>query len=71
MPTGSHIATPIETRKLIEIMVVDSHPADARLTLEAFQEAGLTSGLRIVVASGSDNADDVRAVCVDRQLLYS
>src|SRR5690349_14302831 len=117
MPTGSHGATPIETRKQIEILVVESNPADARLTLEAFKEAGLTSGLRsvrdgedalmyvrgegqyknvpipdlifldlslpkvsglevlkaikstpelmhipIVVASGSDNPDDVRAV---------
>jgi hypothetical protein len=49
MPIGSHGATPpIETRKQIEILVVESNPADARLTLEAFKEAGLTSGLRSV-----------------------
>jgi hypothetical protein len=49
MPIGSHGATPpIETRKQIEILVVESNPADARLTLEAFKEAGLTSDLRSV-----------------------
>jgi CheY-like chemotaxis protein len=119
MPIGSHGATQpaIDTCKQIEILVVESNPADVRLTLEAFKEAGLTSGLRsvrdgedallyvrgegqyknvpipdlifldlslpkvsglevlkaikstpelmhipIVVASGSDNPDDVRAV---------
>jgi hypothetical protein len=48
MPTVSRGATPIETRKQIEILVVESNPADARLTLESFKEAGLTSGLRSV-----------------------
>jgi two-component system, chemotaxis family, response regulator Rcp1 len=49
MPVAPIAATPpIETRKQIEILVVQGNPADTRLTLEAFREAGLTSGLRSV-----------------------
>jgi chemotaxis family two-component system response regulator Rcp1 len=35
-------------RKQIEILVVESSPADTRLTEEAFRAAGLTSGFRSV-----------------------
>ena len=35
-------------RKQIEILVVESNPADTRLTEEAFRAAGLTSGFRSV-----------------------
>jgi CheY-like chemotaxis protein len=41
------------TRKQIEILVVESDPADANLTEIAFKKAGLTSGFRSV----SDGAD--------------
>jgi hypothetical protein len=40
-------------RKQIEILVVESNPADASLTEIAFRNAGLTSGFRSV----SDGAD--------------
>ena len=40
-------------RKQIEVLVVESNPADARLTEEAFREAGLTSGFRSV-SDGED-----------------
>lgn len=40
-------------RRQIEILVVESNPADTRLTEEAFKAAGLTSGFRSV----SDGAD--------------
>ena len=40
-------------RKQIEILVVESDPADTRLTEVAFRAAGLTSGFRSV----SDGAD--------------
>lgn len=41
VPTPKH-------RKQIEILVVESNPADTRLTEEAFRAAGLTSGFRSV-----------------------
>ena len=41
------------TRKQIEILVVESNPADTNLTEIAFKAAGLTSGFRSV----SDGAD--------------
>jgi two-component system, chemotaxis family, response regulator Rcp1 len=40
-------------RKQIEILVVESSPADTRLTEEAFRAAGLTSGFRSV-SDGED-----------------
>ena len=40
-------------RKQIEILVVESSPADGRLTEEAFKAAGLTSGFRSV-SDGED-----------------
>lgn len=42
-----------KVRKPIEVLVVSNDPADARLTVEAFHAAGLTSGLRCV-ADGAD-----------------
>lgn len=35
-------------RKQIEVLVVESNPADTRLTEEAFRAAGMTSGFRSV-----------------------
>jgi chemotaxis family two-component system response regulator Rcp1 len=61
MPTDSHPATPpaIATQKQIDILIVQSNPADTRLTLEAFKEAGLTSGLTSV-RDGEDALQYVR-----------
>ena len=47
------------TRKQIEILVVESSPADTRLTQEAFKAAGLTSGFRSV-SDGEDALAYVR-----------
>jgi chemotaxis family two-component system response regulator Rcp1 len=44
---------PPAPRKQIEILVVESNPADTRLTEEAFRAAGLTSGFRSV-SDGED-----------------
>ncbi len=44
---------PLFARKQIEILVVESNPADTRLTEVAFKAAGLTSGFRSV-SSGED-----------------
>ena len=41
------------TRKQIEILVVESNPADTQLTEIAFKAAGLTSGFRSV-SNGED-----------------
>jgi predicted O-methyltransferase YrrM len=38
----------VNSRKQIEILVVESNPADTYLTVEGFKAAGLTSGLRCV-----------------------
>ena len=46
-------------RKQIEILVVESNPADTRLTEEAFKAAGLTSGFRSV-SDGEDALAYVR-----------
>src|SRR6478672_9522412 len=46
-------------RKQIEILVVESNPADTRLTEEAFRAAGLTSGFRSV-SDGEDALAYVR-----------
>jgi CheY-like chemotaxis protein len=53
MPKTSGAADLTVTRKQIEILVVESDPADANLTEIAFKKAGLTSGFRSV----SDGAD--------------
>ena len=42
-----------EVKRGIEMLVVESSASDMRLTMEAFKEAGLTSGLRCV-ADGED-----------------
>src|SRR5687768_14926414 len=47
---SSDLPTP---RKQIEILVVESNPADTHLTEEAFKAAGLTSGFRSV-SDGED-----------------
>src|SRR4029450_12197081 len=46
-------------RKQIEVLVVESNPADTRLTEEAFRAAGLTSGFRSVT-DGEDDLSYVR-----------
>ena len=50
LPIGRDLAT---TRKQIEILVVESNPADTLLTEVAFKAAGLTSGFRSV-SDGED-----------------
>lgn len=55
-PSVSH--DPPATPKQIEILVVESSPADTRLTEEAFKAAGLTSGFRSVT-DGDDALDYV------------
>ena len=52
MSNPSQHAAPI-ARKQIEILVVESSPADALLTERAFKAAGLTSGFRSV-SDGED-----------------
>lgn len=44
---------PVTTARQLEVLVVQSNPADAMLTLEAFRVAGLTHGLHCV-AEGED-----------------
>src|SRR5579864_2408686 len=46
-------------RKQIEVLVVQSNPADTLLTVEAFKAAGVTSGLRCV----EDGEDALDYVC--------
>ena len=53
MSIPSGVIPPPVTRKQIEILVVESNPADTRLTEMAFKRAGLTSGFRSVT-DGSD-----------------
>ena len=53
--------SPTPTRDPFEILVVESNPADTRLTEEAFKAAGLTSGFRSV-SSGEDALDYVHKV---------
>jgi CheY-like chemotaxis protein len=53
------------SRKHLEILIVESNPADARLFEIAFREAGLTSGLRFV----EDGEDALR--CVRREGEYA
>jgi two-component system, chemotaxis family, response regulator Rcp1 len=67
-------------RRQIEILVVESNPADTRLTMEAFKAAGLTSGFRSV-SDGEDALAYVRKegryanvatpdlICLDLSLL--
>src|SRR5579883_2864135 len=50
---------PPKARKQIEILVVESNPADTRLTELAFKAAGLTSGFRSV-SDGQDALAYVR-----------
>jgi two-component system, chemotaxis family, response regulator Rcp1 len=39
---------PVKSASLLEVLIVQSNPADTLLTVEAFRVAGLTSGLRCV-----------------------
>ena len=49
MPNTSTSVLPYPRRaRQLEVLVVQSNPADTALTLEAFKVAGLTSGLRCV-----------------------
>jgi two-component system, chemotaxis family, response regulator Rcp1 len=47
MPDSSR-SDPLARPRQIEVLVVQSNPADTMLTVEAFHAAGLTSGLRCV-----------------------
>jgi CheY-like chemotaxis protein len=42
----------VKARKQIDVLVVQSNPADTLLTIEAFRAAGLTNGLRCVSEGG-------------------
>ncbi len=53
MPNRSGHRDPPVTRRQIEILVVESDPADTNLTEIAFKAAGLTSGFRSV-SDGED-----------------
>ena len=44
---------PVKSASRLEVLIVQSNPADTLLTIEAFRVAGLTSGLRCVT-DGSD-----------------
>jgi chemotaxis family two-component system response regulator Rcp1 len=59
MSTFSSGREPSTTRKQIEILVVESNPADSVLTEVAFKAAGLTSGFRSV-SDGEDALAYVR-----------
>lgn len=48
-----------KSRRQIELLVVQSNPADTLLTVEAFKAAGVTSGLRCV-EDGEDALNYVR-----------
>ena len=52
MPNRSGHRDPLVTRRQIEILVVESDPADTNLTEIAFKAAGLTSGFRSVSDGG-------------------
>ena len=58
MPSISIGNDPPLRRNQIEILVVESNPADTRLTEEAFRTAGMTSGFRSVT-DGADALDYV------------
>ena len=49
----------LNSRKQLEILVVEGNPADTRLTEEAFKAAGFTNGLRSV-SHGEDALSYVR-----------
>jgi len=51
MSTASQL--PVKSASRLEVLIVQSNPADTLLTVEAFRVAGLTSGLRCV----TDGAD--------------
>ena len=54
MSSPSHVRTDLpKVRRQIEILVVESNPADTLLTEMAFKAAGLTSGFRSV-SDGQD-----------------
>jgi len=53
MSSPSERRDPSTSRRQIEILVVESSPADTRLTEEAFKAAGMTSGFRSV-SDGED-----------------
>src|SRR6476619_7389568 len=59
MSSPSERRDPSTGRRQIEILVVESSPADTRLTEEAFRAAGLTSGFRSV-SDGEDALAYVR-----------
>jgi two-component system, chemotaxis family, response regulator Rcp1 len=59
MPNTSERLGLLTKRKQIEILVVESSPADTHLTEKAFKAAGLTSGFRSV-ADGEDALAYVR-----------
>ena len=59
MPNTSERQGLLMKRKQIEILVVESSPADTHLTEKAFKAAGLTSGFRSV-ADGEDALAYVR-----------
>jgi two-component system, chemotaxis family, response regulator Rcp1 len=46
MSVTSHL--PAKSASRLEVLIVESNPADTLLTVEAFRVAGLTSGLRCV-----------------------
>jgi two-component system, chemotaxis family, response regulator Rcp1 len=52
-------SAPVKAARDLEILVVQSNPADTLLTLEAFKAAGLTSGLRCVT-DGKDALTYIR-----------
>jgi chemotaxis family two-component system response regulator Rcp1 len=57
MPNSSHVENLASPRQ-IEVLVVQSNPADTLLTVEAFHAAGLTTGLNCV--TGEDALSYVR-----------
>ena len=61
MSNASNVATsaPAKAARDLEILVVQSNPADTLLTIEAFKAAGLTSGLQCVT-DGEDAMTYIR-----------
>ena len=61
MPDSSqrHYLPRVKSDNRMEVLIVQSNPADTLLTMEAFRVAGLTSGLRCVT-DGADALEYVR-----------
>ena len=61
MPDSSqpHHLPRVKSDNRLEVLIVQSNPADTLLTMEAFRVAGLTSGLRCVT-DGADALEYVR-----------